>query len=400
MHLFINALAASAGGGLTYLRNLIPHLADRNDVHTTVFLSGRLRNELPESKNISFLQADNSSSIVSRFWFEQWELRRLIRRNKVDVLLSAGNFAIWDSPVPQILLSRNSLYTSRHFNSDLRDRGEYRLWIDTHLKRVVAKWSIYAADSTVAPSEAFAQELREWTGRKIRVIHHGFDKEAFHGDSSPLPAATQKQLSSRAHAFRLLFISHYNYYRNFETLFRAIPLIKRGLGSRPIALFLTCKLVAGANPGTYRTDSASRLVRELGISNDVVELGAIPYRLLHHVYRAADVYVSPAYAESFAHPLVESMSSGLPVVASDLPVHKEVCGSAAIYFERFSPQQLAERVVEIAQVPQLAAQLSKTGIERSTVFSWKNHVERIVELAKSLMPQFGLNTIQPNRVSQ
>jgi glycosyltransferase involved in cell wall biosynthesis len=400
MHLFINALAASAGGGLTYLRNLIPHLADRNDVHTTVFLSGRLRNELPESKNISFLHADNSSSIVSRFWFEQWELRRLIRSNKVDVLLSAGNFAIWDSPVPQILLSRNSLYTSRHFNSDLRDRGEYRLWIDTHLKRVVAKWSIYAADSTVAPSEAFAQELREWTGRKIRVIHHGFDKEAFHGDSSPLPAATQKQLSSRAHAFRLLFISHYNYYRNFETLFRAIPLIKRGLGSRPIALFLTCKLVAGANPGTYRTDSASRLVRELGISNDVVELGAIPYRLLHHVYRAADVYVSPAYAESFAHPLVESMSSGLPVVASDLPVHKEVCGSAAIYFERFSPQQLAERVVEIAQVPQLAAQLSKTGIERSTVFSWKNHVERIVELAKSLMPQFGLNTIQPNRVSQ
>jgi glycosyltransferase involved in cell wall biosynthesis len=397
MHLFINALAASAGGGLTYLRNLIPHLADRNDVHTTVFLSGRLRNELPESTNISFLQADNSSSIVSRFWFEQWELRRLIRSNKVDVLLSAGNFAIWDSPVPQILLSRNSLYTSRHFNSDLRDRGEYRLWIDTHLKRVVAKWSIYAADSTVAPSEAFAQELREWTGRKIRVIHHGFDKEAFHGDNSPLPAATQKQLSSKADAFRLLFISHYNYYRNFETLFRAIPLIKRGLGSRPIALFLTCKLVAGANPGTYRTDSASRLVRELGISNDVVELGAIPYRLLHHIYRAADVYVSPAYAESFAHPLVESMSSGLPVVASDLPVHKEVCGSAAMYFERFSPQQLAERVVEIAQAPQLATQLSKTGIERSTAFSWKNHVERIVELAKSLMPQFGLNTSQPNR---
>jgi glycosyltransferase involved in cell wall biosynthesis len=162
-------------------------------------------------------------------------------------------------------------------------------------------------------------------------------------------------------------------------------------------LFLTCKLVAGANPGTYRTDSASRLVRELGISNDVVELGAIPYRLLHHIYRAADVYVSPAYAESFAHPLVESMSSGLPVVASDLPVHKEVCGSAAMYFERFSPQQLAERVVEIAQAPQLATQLSKTGIERSTAFSWKNHVERIVELAKSLMPQFGLNTSQPNR---
>jgi hypothetical protein len=52
--------------------------------------------------------------------------------------------------------------------------------------------------------------------------------------------------------------------------------------------------------------------------------------------------VTPAYAESFAHPLIESMSSGLPVVASDLPVHREICGDAAIYFPRFSPDALAE----------------------------------------------------------
>jgi glycosyltransferase involved in cell wall biosynthesis len=44
-------------------------------------------------------------------------------------------------------------------------------------------------------------------------------------------------------------------------------------------------------------------------------------------------------------------------------------------------------VVEIAQSPQLAAQLSNAGIERSTAFSWKNHVERIIELAKSLTSQ-------------
>jgi glycosyltransferase involved in cell wall biosynthesis len=387
MHLFINALAASAGGGLTYLRNVIPHLAARDDVHTTVFASGSLQNELRESRNVSFLRADVSSGTASRFWFEQWEVPRLIRRSGINVLLSAGNFAIYNSPVPQILLSRNSLYTSHYFDSDLRDRGEYRLWLDTHLKGTLAKWSIGAADCTVAPSEAFAQELRQWTGRKISAIHHGFDRDAFLADISPLPTATQRQLDSKAHAFRLLFVSHYNYYRNFETLFRALPFIKQRLGSRPVVLFLTCKLAPGANPGSYCSEFAAALVRELGISNEVVELGAVPYRLLHHVYRAADVYVSPAYAESFAHPLVESMSSGLPVVASDLPVHKEVCGSVAVYFERFSPQQLAERVVEIAESPPLAAQLSRAGLDRSTRFSWKNHVEQILALARSLLAQ-------------
>jgi glycosyltransferase involved in cell wall biosynthesis len=256
--------------------------------------------------------------------------------------------------------------------------------MDTHLKGILAKWSIGAADVTVAPSEAFAHELRQWTGRKITSIHHGFDGEAFRADTSALPIAIQQQFSSKSSALRLLFVSHYNYYRNFETLFRAIPLIKRRLGSRPVALFLTCKLAAGANSGAYRTDSAAALVKELKVSSDVVELGAIPYRSLHHLYRSTDIYVTPAYAESFAHPLVESMSSALPVIASDIPVHREVCGAAALYFEPFSPERLAERVVELAQSPQLVDQLSKAGLERSDEFSWRSHVERILALANSL----------------
>jgi len=385
MHLFINALAASAGGGLTYLRNVIPHLAKRDDVRATLLVSGQLRSELPESKNISFLHANEPSGTAARFGFEQRAVRGFIARSQADVLLSAGNFAIWNSPVPQILLSRNSLYTSRHFESDLRDRGEYGLWIDTHLKGALAKWSIGVADCTVAPSEAFAHELRQWTGREIMAIHHGFDRSTFVSDRSTLPATIQEQLCSKANAFRLLFVSHYNYYRNFETLFRAMPLIKKRLGSREVVLFLTCKLGPGTNPGAYSPDLAAALVRQLGVSNEVVELKTVPYGLLHHVYRASYVYVSPAYAESFAHPLVEAMSSGIPVVASDLAVHKEVCGSAALYFERFSAERLAERVMEIARSPQLAAQLSRTGIERSTAFSWKGHVESIVALAENLI---------------
>ena len=216
---------------------------------------------------------------------------------------------------------------------------------------------------------------------------HGFDKAAFVRDEMPLPAATQEQLDSKTSALRLLFVSHYNYYRNFETLLRAIPIIKRQIAPRSVALILTCKLAPGANPGAYRADSAAALIRELGISNDVVELGAVPYSLLHHVYRSADVYLSPAYAETFAHPLVEAMSSGLPVVASNLAVHKEIGGSAALYFDTFSPQDLAARVVEIAQSPDLQSKLSQAGAERSQAFSWKNHVEQIVALAKSLTPR-------------
>ena len=45
MHLFINSLAASAGGGLTYIRNVLPRLAARSDVKVTIALSSALREE-------------------------------------------------------------------------------------------------------------------------------------------------------------------------------------------------------------------------------------------------------------------------------------------------------------------------------------------------------------------
>ena len=69
--------------------------------------------------------------------------------------------------------------------------------------------------------------------------------------------------------------------------------------------------------------------------------------MLHQVYRACNIYVTPAYAESFAHPLVEAMASGLPVVAADTEVHREICQDAAIYFPRFSPEDMADRICQI-----------------------------------------------------
>lgn len=385
LHLFINALAASAGGGLTYLRNVVPHLNQRTDAKTTILLDARFANALQASPGVTLISQNTSSSVAARFLAEQREIPGLIRRSGAQVLLSTGNFALLASPVRQILLSRNALYTSRDFCADLRERGDYRLWLDNQLKSELARLSVQIADLVIAPSAAFAQELQRWTGRPVTAVHHGFDRDAFTRNQSLLSGELQEKLDSARGALCLLFVSHYNYYRNFETLIRAVPFIKQRLGSRRVVLFFTCNLGNTNGAGPYRSESAARLVRDLGLSNSVVELGAIPYGLLHRVYAAADIYVTPAYAESFAHPLVEAMSSAMPIVASDIPVHREVCGAAALFFERFSPRQLAERVIEIAHSPQLATQLSKAGAERSTAFSWKNHVEKILVFAKGLI---------------
>jgi glycosyltransferase involved in cell wall biosynthesis len=394
MHLFLNGLAASAGGGLTYLRNLLPHLSLREGVQATVAVNPKLRQELSGLPRVALAELNCRAGTMSRFWQEQTSLPEVIRRSGADVLVSVGNFALYKSPVPQILLSRNSLYTSRDFMRDLLQRREYGLWLDTQIKGSLARRSIQWADRTVAPTEAFAKELREWTGREVVAIHHGFDRDTFFRDQTPLPEDMRQKLDREMEtdALRLLYVSHYNYYRNFETLFRALPLMPERLGGRKLRLFLTCRLRSEDNPGSYSAEAASALVAQLGIADSVVELGAVPYSLLHYVYRACDMYVTPAYAESFAHPLVEAMASGLPIVASDLAVHREICEEAATYFTRFSPEDLAAKVCQVAASDALAEQLSRRGQERARAFSWDKHVNELLDLASNL-----LATIDPVR---
>ena len=195
IRLFVNGLAASAGGGLTYLRNVTPQLARRDDVCATVLLNSALRREFEDTTNLSFVGIHDSNGALRRLIHEQTTIPGLIRLSGAQVLVSAGNFALWNSPVPQILLSRNSLYTSVDFMRDVRLRGDYAIWMDTLAKGWFARQSIRRAEVTVAPSEAFASDLTGWSGREVTAIHHGFDAAAFIRDGSPLSVDVRNQLN-------------------------------------------------------------------------------------------------------------------------------------------------------------------------------------------------------------
>src|SRR5260370_38963094 len=155
IHLFINAIAATAGGGLTYVRNVVPRLAVRDDVHTTVLVGGTLGAEITESPGVTLLRKNWPASSGRRLWHEQCNLPGLIQRSGADVLLSTGNFALYRSPLPQILLSRNALYISTDFLRDLRERGEYRLWLDTEVKAAFARRSLRPAHYPAPPTPTF-----------------------------------------------------------------------------------------------------------------------------------------------------------------------------------------------------------------------------------------------------
>ena len=82
--------------------------------------------------------------------------------------------------------------------------------------------------------------------------------------------------------------------------------------------------------------------------------------------------------------MVEAMASGLPSVAADTPVNREVFGDAALYFDAFDPEACARAMGSCLGDETQAAELSRAGKERSLTFSWSEHAENLRAVLESI----------------
>jgi glycosyltransferase involved in cell wall biosynthesis len=138
------------------------------------------------------------------------------------------------------------------------------------------------------------------------------------------------------------------------------------------------------------TPSQAALARDLGIDPSmIVVLPHLERRQLAAVYRRAALVLQPSDAEGFGLPVVEAMACGTPVLASDLPVLREVGGAAATYcpvgdvgvWSGTVCAMLGERRGAAAQW----AARRRAALDESARFSWVRFAERMVEVYRTVV---------------
>jgi len=96
------------------------------------------------------------------------------------------------------------------------------------------------------------------------------------------------------------------------------------------------------------------------------ELISVPFEKMPEVYRAADVFTLPsASSESFGNVLVEAMASGLPVVATDDPIRREIVGDAGVLVDPANITHYAEAIESV-----LKGEWSKKAIQQAKKYDW------------------------------
>jgi glycosyltransferase involved in cell wall biosynthesis len=129
-------------------------------------------------------------------------------------------------------------------------------------------------------------------------------------------------------------------------------------------------------------DPVPEVSRSLGVDNRIIHLPYVEDHDLIRLYGAARGFIYPSLAEGFGLPLLEAMAAGVPVLASEIPVFREVVGAAATLVPPSDEVAWARAVRRLEDV-EFRAERIRAGRSRAGSATWDRAVDALVEIFRT-----------------
>ena len=168
---------------------------------------------------------------------------------------------------------------------------------------------------------------------------------------------------------RLIYMGSFMPYKNLDTLVLALADLPE------YELHLLSRVSATVRTQLSRRAPQARLVFHDGVSDEEY----------HRLLRSATALVTASLDEGFGIPLVEAMSLGIPVVVSDIPIFREIGGSAALYFDPSSADSITAAVRRLADPGEWAARSARS-MDQAARFTWAASARTLLGVLEGTAP--------------
>ncbi len=319
MHIALNALCITNRSGTgRYAWGLIDGWMQQND--TNGFFSVWIPADFSIPKgwqgNPSFrFYSIPSHSTLQRIVWEQEILPGWLRRIQPDLIHSPAFIApVLRSCSVLHVVTIHDLAFLRYPKTIPFLRRMYYRWI------IPRSWHI--ADTVITDSNTVARELKSISDAPKRIVpvHLGIDEKRFstHKETYDDKVLHRYGLSNSY----FLFVGTREPRKNLSTVLDAYRSARESE--------MTCEFVIVGRYGWMQENTLS--------FPGVRWLGHVPDNDLPALYRNASALIASSVYEGYDLPPMEALACGTPVIASDIPVHREVLGDAAMYV---SPTDIA-----------------------------------------------------------
>lgn len=291
--------------------------------------------------------------------------------------------------IPKILLSiKPDLVHFPHFNIPIAYRGKFVVtihdliksefasqaastrtslvyWAKHFVYERVVRQAVHRAVKVIVPTntikEKVVSQLKVEPG-KIVVTYEAADGKFFDwgNDAKLVESDRAKQVLAKYSIKKpyLLYVGNAYPYKNLDRLLKSLKLIQKDIS-----------LVNPSPRSVFREKLAERANLE-HLTKRVILPGYVSDEDLGILYRNAEAYVLPSLSEGFGLPALEAMASRIPVICSDIPVLREVCGEEAVYFDPNNETDMAEKINKVIADKKLRKELTDRAYNRASRFSW------------------------------
>ncbi|MFQ5472804.1 MAG: glycosyltransferase family 4 protein, partial [Dehalococcoidia bacterium] len=205
---------------------------------------------------------------------------------------------------------------------------------------------------------------------RVVAIHNGVDFSATEASSAALDWEPPN-----GDAPYVLFGGSFEPRKNLMRLIEAFDLAAhRGL---------IHDLVMIVDSGSGHAHRVMNRARRLPCADRLHFLSGLDEPALRAVYREATIFAFPTLSEGFGLPPLQAMASGVPVIASDIPIMREVLGEAAYYIDPYSPSDIADALMALGSDGPLCERLATAGRRRAADFTWEETAKRTLDVYRS-----------------
>lgn len=355
-----------------YIYNIIKNL-EKIDKRNEYILYSHRNIQLPFPSNsrwrVSIIKGFLNRS--GTFWM-QTQARRKLKEDKIDLFWATAAILPLNLPSSiKIVLTVHDL-TWLYYPKTLK-------WDNRIIFPLFFKRSLVKADRIIAVSASTAKGIKEFIpelNNKVSVVYEGVGEEFRPFDK--MEAKKYVSLKFGTSLRYILTVATIEPRKNLDNLLRAYARIIKDNPNFDYQL-----LIAGAkgwkNLNIYKT------YKELELSEKQVKfLGYVSDTDMAKLYSGAEVFILPSLYEGFGLPPLEAMASGTPVIASDIPVFREILDDAALLICPYNPEDIASGIHSVLTNKGLAEELRNKGLERVKLFSWEKTARKTLQIFEEL----------------